>query len=200
MPALHPAPHCTALTVAVSICTVPFTLVIRSSFHGPHVFAVCCGVQAAIHQIYSQMGISMCSSPVSTAPFPFPFHRPSLLLSPPLSFLSLSPPSPPSLFPVCPCAVPCTQVPTLPPLSFTIEGRTFTLLPRQYVLQVAQPSDPRSGGGRSGGTACFAAFVGMDFAISPNGHAWILGDTFLMAYHSIFHFGKPMRVGFATSR
>ncbi|CAI5520087.1 unnamed protein product, partial [Closterium sp. Naga37s-1] len=28
----------------------------------------------------------------------------------------------------------------------------------------------------------------------------ILGDTFLMAYHSIFHFGKPMRVGFATSR
>ncbi|CAI5479440.1 unnamed protein product [Closterium sp. Yama58-4] len=120
------------------------------------------GPTAAIHQIYSQMGISMCSSP--------------------------------------PCAVPCTQVPALPPLSFTIEGRTFTLSPRQYVLQVAQPSDPRSGGGRSGGTACFAAFVGMDFAISPNGHAWILGDTFLMAYHSIFHFGKPMRVGFATSR
>ncbi|CAI5505524.1 unnamed protein product, partial [Closterium sp. Naga37s-1] len=91
------------------------------------------GPTAAIHQIYSQMGISMCSSP--------------------------------------PCAVPCTQVPALPPLSFTIEGRTFTLSPRQYVLQVAQPSDPRSGGGRSGGTACFAAFVGMDFAISPNGHA-----------------------------
>ncbi|GJP37813.1 hypothetical protein CLOM_g22220 [Closterium sp. NIES-68] len=122
------------------------------------------GPTAAIQQIYSQMGVSMCSSP--------------------------------------PCAVPCSQIGLLPVLSFTIEGRTFTLSGRQYVLQVAQPRGTRTGGGAqsSGGTACFAAFVGMDFAVSPHGHAWILGDTFLMAYHSIFHFGNPMRVGFATSR
>lgn len=80
--------------------------------------------------------------------------------------------------------VDCNTVPGLPELSFMFGGKPYTLKGEDYVLN-------------AGGT-CISSFTGMDIP-APIGPLWIIGDSFLRKYVSIYDLGRNA-VGFATSK
>lgn len=83
--------------------------------------------------------------------------------------------------------VDCAKIPTMPNVTFTIEGQDFTLTPQDYVLQV----------GAAGQSECISGFMGLDIP-KPAGPLWILGDIFMSKYHTIFDVGQE-RLGFAEA-
>ncbi|EOA18347.1 hypothetical protein CARUB_v10006868mg [Capsella rubella] len=74
----------------------------------------------------------------------------------------------------------CKNLEKLPDVTFTIEGRSFSVSPHDYI----RLSD------------CTTRFVGSD-----NYDFWILGMPFIRAFHTVFDFEKlpTVRVGFAKS-
>jgi cathepsin D len=103
-----------------------------------------------------------------------------------ISFMGVTPPSG-SGMDTGQYSIPCDQVDSLPPLTFVIGGRDFTLTGRQYVLEVDS----------FGKEECIIGLMAMDVP-PPAGPIWILGDVFLTKYLSVYDFGAD-RVGFATS-
>jgi cathepsin D len=75
----------------------------------------------------------------------------------------------------------CEQLDNLPPVTFTIKRRDFSLTKDDYVLKVEG--------------VCFSSFA-PDF--HPDTTSFILGDTFIGKYYTEFDFGNE-RVGFAES-
>ncbi|CAI5970558.1 unnamed protein product [Closterium sp. NIES-64] len=74
--------------------------------------------------------------------------------------------------------VDCSKVHKMPAVAFTIGDKQFALQPEQYVLQA----------GQGGQQLCISGFLPLDVP-EPLGPIWILGDTFLGAYHSVYDFG-----------
>ncbi|XP_069489136.1 gastricsin-like [Ambystoma mexicanum] len=81
-------------------------------------------------------------------------------------------------------AVSCSNIQSMPTLSFTISGVSFPLPPSSYVLQ--------------NNGYCTVGIM-PTYLPSQNGQPlWILGDVFLRAYYSVYDIGNN-QVGFATA-
>ncbi|BDA49337.1 Cathepsin E at N-terminal half [Coccomyxa sp. Obi] len=70
----------------------------------------------------------------------------------------------------------CANVDSMPKISFIMGGSSFSLGPRQYIIQV----------GSGDGTYCMSGIVGN----GPNGKI-VLGATFLRAYYSVYTYDLP---------
>uniref|UniRef100_A0A0D6QWU6 Peptidase A1 domain-containing protein n=1 Tax=Araucaria cunninghamii TaxID=56994 RepID=A0A0D6QWU6_ARACU len=79
--------------------------------------------------------------------------------------------------------VECEKRDSLPDMTFTLQGKDFTISPYDYILEVQG--------------SCISAIMGIDFPASV-GPLIILGDAFLRRYYSIYDYGNDA-VGFATA-
>ena len=90
-----------------------------------------------------------------------------------------------------PIAEDCSNVDSLPPVVFALQGRSYTIPPQDYVVFFTEGEQ----------TSCVLGFRALDIR-PPRGPIWILGDVFLRKYFSVFDKSHPSgpRVGFALAR
>ncbi|KAJ9109262.1 aspartic proteinase precursor [Naganishia friedmannii] len=77
----------------------------------------------------------------------------------------------------------CAKIPDLPHFTLHFGGKPYTLKGSDYILN-------------AGGT-CISSFTGMDIP-APTGPLWIVGDTFLRKYYTVYDLGRNA-VGFAKA-
>ncbi|CAH1182870.1 unnamed protein product [Phyllotreta striolata] len=82
--------------------------------------------------------------------------------------------------------VDCNKVSSLPDVDFVLNGKTFTLKSKDYVVKFIE---------RNGTTACLSGFDGVTFNPGDEGF-WVLGEVFMGKYYTKFDF-ENNRVGFA---
>ncbi|PWN39344.1 proteinase A,Asp [Ceraceosorus guamensis] len=80
--------------------------------------------------------------------------------------------------------VECEKLDSLPDFTFELDGKPYTLSPKDYILQVQ-------------GT-CLSPFTPLDIP-PPAGPIWIVGDVFLRKYHTTYDLGRNA-VGFAKAK
>jgi hypothetical protein len=77
----------------------------------------------------------------------------------------------------------CPDYSTLPNLEFQLNGVSYVLSPKEYIMET--------------GGACISALMGMDIQ-EPVGPLWILGDKFMEKYYTVFDY-ENKQVGFAEA-
>mmetsp|Transcript_30161 Transcript_30161/g.45534 ORF Transcript_30161/g.45534 Transcript_30161/m.45534 type:complete len:190 (+) Transcript_30161:674-1243(+) len=80
----------------------------------------------------------------------------------------------------------CSNVHTLPTISFTFSGKEFELGPDFYVIRAK---------GNNGSEQCILGIEGVDAGVP----IWILGDPFLRKYYTVWD-SDNNRVGFALAK
>ena len=78
--------------------------------------------------------------------------------------------------------VDCSNIPSMPSVTFNFGGNHFSLEAKDYIMQTSQ--------------GCISPFMGLD--LGNLGELWIIGDTFLRKYYTIFDLGNN-QVGFALA-
>jgi len=86
-----------------------------------------------------------------------------------------------------PATINCTEIDSLPNLSFRIGGQDWVLFPTDYILKETI----------LGQTQCVLGIIGMDLP-SALGNSFILGDAFIHKYYTHFDMANA-RVGFALA-
>ena len=79
----------------------------------------------------------------------------------------------------------CSKVPTLPNITISMGGHTFTLQGSDYVIDVENLH-----------IECLLGIAGVDIP-APAGPLWILGDVFQRVYYTAYYFSQPYHLGFA---
>merc|ERR1719379_443466 len=78
----------------------------------------------------------------------------------------------------------CSKKSSLSNLEISLGGKSFSLSPEDYILEVSGQ--------------CLFAFIGLDVP-APRGPLWIMGDVFMRKYYCVFDYGnKKMRIAPAT--
>ncbi|KAG6329226.1 hypothetical protein ID866_9864 [Astraeus odoratus] len=75
----------------------------------------------------------------------------------------------------------CSTIPLLPDLSFYFDGKPYTLKSTDYIVKLQD--------------TCISSFTGLDIN-PPDGALWIIGDTFLHRFYTVYDLGRNA-VGFA---
>ncbi|CAE7221541.1 CTSE [Symbiodinium necroappetens] len=120
-----------------------------------------------------------CSTPIIGCPMVVDTGT-SVIAVPPLQFIKINQT-------IGHLASDCSNVKSLPTLTFTLAGKDFSLEPDFYVLRGADDN---------GADECELGIQGVSAGVPG---LWILGDPFLRKYYSIFD-RDASRVGFATAK
>lgn len=80
--------------------------------------------------------------------------------------------------------IPCSKKTDGVNVDITLNGKTFTLTPTDYII----PDQ----------TICLFGMIGLDIP-APHGPLWILGDPFIRTFYSVFDVANK-QMGFATDR
>jgi hypothetical protein len=84
----------------------------------------------------------------------------------------------------------CSNLATLPPISFNIAGKDYPLTAAQYVVKLpATDADAALVAAGRGDEAAFSCQLGVQSFDVGIPQLWILGDTFIRAYSTVFDKG-----------
>ncbi|XP_047332565.1 aspartic proteinase A1-like [Impatiens glandulifera] len=84
--------------------------------------------------------------------------------------------------------VDCSQISSMPIVSFLIGARNFTLSSKEYIWKIGEGADQE----------CISGFLSIDVVSPPYKPFWIFGDIFMARYHTVFDFGKSI-IGFTDA-
>lgn len=85
-------------------------------------------------------------------------------------------------------SIDCTKINSLPDIVFSFGGQDWTFTGKDYTIVVSADGEEE----------CLFGFGGIDIPSDAGGPVWILGDTFLRKFYSVWD-GANKRIGFALA-
>jgi len=92
----------------------------------------------------------------------------------------------------------CSNLNSLPDIKIDLDGKDFSLSPSEYVLKTKNMDEMDSSIPWDGTYQCAPAFMALDVP-PPRGPIFIIGDTFLRKFYTVFDRNQN-KIGFALAR